>query len=253
MPRIAIISDIHGNLHALCAVMEDVQAEMCSEVVCLGDVVGYCAYPRECLDYIRSLNCHVVKGNHDEEVAREDFCRMNAVARAALKWTREQLDEDQLNWLSRLQYQRVVSSLFTIVHSSLDFPKAWNYIFNANDAKAHFMRQFSPLCFHGHTHDPKVFTCTRDYQVGEYVDFLGDMYEHGRAEFRLEEGIKYFINVGSVGQPRDRDNRACYAVYDTDTRTVTIKRVPYDIEAAQQAILAVGLPEYLAERLANGC
>ena len=90
-------------------------------------------------------------------------------------------------------------------------------------------------------------------QGGRMTALLGDMYEHGRAEFRLEEGIKYFINVGSVGQPRDRDNRACYAVYDTDTRTVTIKRVPYDIEAAQQAILAVGLPEYLAERLANGC
>ena len=94
---------------------------------------------------------------------------------------------------------------------------------------------------------------SRDYQVGEYVDFLGDMYEHGRAEFRLEEGVKYFINVGSVGQPRDRDNRACYVVYDSDARTVTFRRVAYDVEAAQQAILAVGLPEYLAERLGKGC
>lgn len=253
MPRIAVISDIHANLHALCSVMEDVQLMQCSQVVCLGDVVGYGAYPRECLDYIRSLNCHVVKGNHDDEVAREDFCRMNAVARAALKWTRDQLDREQIDWLARLQYQRVVSSAFTIVHSSLDFPKAWNYIFNANDAKAHFMRQFSPLCFHGHTHDPKVFVCSPDYQVSEYPDFLENLYGQGCSELELMDGYKYFINVGSVGQPRDRDIRACYVVYDTDARTVTFRRVPYDVEAAQQAILAVGLPEYLAERLGKGC
>jgi diadenosine tetraphosphatase ApaH/serine/threonine PP2A family protein phosphatase len=138
------------------------------------------------------------------------------------------------------------------VHSSLDFPKAWNYIFNANDAKAHFMRQFSPLCFHGHTHDPKVFVCSPDYQVSEYPDFLENLYGQGCSELALMEGYKYFINVGSVGQPRDGDPRASYVIYDVKTRTVTFRRLEYDIKSAQERVLAAGLPERLAFRLAVG-
>lgn len=252
MPRIAVISDIHANLHALCAVSEDFRAQQCSEVVCLGDIVGYGAYPVECMEYIRSLECPVVKGNHDEEVLRVNQCRMNSVARTALKWTRDQLNEEQAAWLGRLQYQRMVNSSFTIVHSSLDFPKAWNYVFNVNDAKTHFSRQFASLCFHGHTHDPKVFVCDADNIVYEDVMFQEAMYRDGVSEIALQDGFKYFINVGAVGQPRDRDVRACYVIYDTDARTVTFRRVPYDVEAACQAIRYVGLPEYLAERLGKG-
>lgn len=253
MSRIAVISDIHANLHALCSVIEDVQQMGCSQVVCLGDVVGYGAYPRECLNYIRGLNCHIVKGNHDDEVARESYDRMNYVARTALKWTREQLDDEQIEWLSRLPYQRVVLSSFTMVHASLDNLKAWNYIFNTNDARTHFSRQFMPLCFHGHTHAPKTFICSPDYQVYESSVFQAELYETGSSTIELEDGYKYFINVGSVGQPRDNDKRACYVVYDTDARTVTFRRVEYDVESACQAILDAGLPEYLAERLKKGC
>lgn len=259
MSRTAIISDIHANYHALCAVMADaLESESCSDVVCLGDIVGYNADPRRCLDYIRGLGCPVVKGNHDEEVVSPSAAKMNPIAREAMDWTRNQLDADQITWLSRLQYQRIVrpagagASTFSIVHSTLDQPKAWNYIFNINDASSNFTRQFSSLCFHGHTHIPKVFVwdgrhAFEDFEAGHSLAMKG------YAEVHPQPGLKYFINVGSVGQPRDNDVRACYGIYDTETNTVIIKRVSYDLEAAQQAVLEAGLPAYLAERLARGC
>ena len=251
MPRTAVISDIHANLHALYAVMADYQCEQCTGVVCLGDVVGYNAYPQECVNEIRALGCPVVKGNHDEEVVNLENTRMNPLARQAMEWTRSCLDEDSLNWLRRLSVQRIERSQFAMVHSSLDQPLAWNYIFNANDAATSFPRQFLPLCFHGHTHQPKVFTWDGRRSV-ERTEFWQQLREEGQAVVPLEMGLKYFINVGSVGQPRDGDPRACYAIYDSDARTVTFRRVEYDVAGAQQAVLSVGLPEYLAERLGTG-
>lgn len=259
MSRTAILSDIHANYHALCAVVEDLRAEQCTDIVCLGDVVGYNAYPRECLDYIRSLACPVVKGNHDEEVASPNTlsARMNPAARQAMEWTRAQLNEEQLAWLARLQYQRIVrppdGSSFTIVHSTLDQPKAWNYIMNADDAASNFRRQFSDMCFHGHTHVPKVFywdgtRAREDYYVMHPLYASDARY----SELQLVPGTKYFVNVGSVGQPRDHDPRACYAIYDTDRGIIAFKRVEYDLRAAQAAIRSAGLPEYLAARLESG-
>ena len=260
MSRIAVISDIHANLHALHAVMEDVQAEQCDSMVCLGDVVGYNAYPAECLDYIRSCNCDVVKGNYDSEVVVTTQMNMNDLARAAMEWTRSRLSEDQLTWLSRLQYMRMVggslpaSAKFTIVHSSLDYPKSWNYIINANDATANFRRQFTNLCFHGHTHVPRIFCMDKaSNRTFEDTDARHALYISGETQFVLNPDFKYFINVGSVGQPRDNDPRACYAIYDPENHSVKIKRVVYDVAAAQEAVRAVGLPEYLADRLARGC
>lgn len=254
MARTAIISDIHSNLHALCAVMEDIQTEQCTDMVCLGDVVGYNAYPAECVEAIRSYNCPVVKGNHDAEVSNPANLNMNEMARMAMEWTRSRLNEEQLSWLARLQYMRIVRSQFTIVHSTLDQPKAWNYIINANDATGNFRRQFSPLCFHGHTHVPKVFYF--DPGSGRtYEDFaaLEHLYVSGESEFILNPNLKYFINVGSVGQPRDNDPRACYGIYDSDYKIVKIKRVVYDVQSASDAVRMVGLPDYLAERLLRGC
>ena len=250
MPRTAVISDIHANLHALSAVIDDVQLEQCTDVVCLGDVVGYCAYPCECLDYIRSLNCPVVKGNHDAEVVADSNVNMNPIAREAMEWTRAQLGEDRLTWLARLQFQRIVRSSFTIVHSSLDQPKAWNYIINANDARGNFTRQFSPLCFHGHTHVPKVFLWNGHTAMEQ--EFAYELSQYGVVDVPLRSGTKYFVNAGSVGQPRDGDPRACYVIYDSDTATLTFKRVEYDVAAAQDAIYQAGLPPYLADRLAAG-
>lgn len=259
MSRTAIISDIHSNYHALYAVMSDAfEQERCTEVACLGDIVGYNAHPSTCLDYIRQLNCPVVKGNHDAEVVNPVYEKMNDLAREAMEWTVRQLNEEQLQWLARLQYQRIVrpsgagTSSFTIVHSTLDQPKAWNYIINANDAAGNFSRQFSQLCFHGHTHVPKVYMWDGRHSVEDF-EFKHRLVMNGYAELQPEPMYKYFINVGSVGQPRDNDPRACYAIYDSDANLVIIKRVAYDIAGAQEAIMEAGLPSYLAERLARGC
>lgn len=260
MAKIAIISDIHANYHALRAVMDDMDFMQCQrrELVCLGDVVGYNAYPSECLNEVRNLNLdrnRVVKGNHDEEVVTPSNARMNEAARRAMDWTRDQLDETQRNWLSRLQYQGIVRTdtgvSFSIVHSSLDHPKAWNYIINASDASNNFPRQFPHVCFHGHTHVPKIFVWDGKH-ASEDHESLHPLYLRGYTDFQLLPSLKYFINVGSVGQPRDNDPRACYGIYDTDLNRVIIKRVEYDIRAAQAAIRSVGLPEYLAERLEKG-
>ncbi len=255
MARIAIISDIHANYHALCAVIEDVRIMRCSEIVCLGDVVGYNAFPVECLDYIRQLGCPIVRGNHDEEVVAPTSTEMNGIARHAMDWTRSQLSGDRRDWLARLQYQRIVRTSsghsISIVHSSLDHPKNWNYIVNTNDAASNFPRQFCPLCFHGHTHVPKVFIYDGQRTIEDF-DRQQEIFTKGCTEIRPLQGMKYFINVGSVGQPRDGDSRACYGIYDTDLNLITIKRVSYDVQAAQQAIYAAGLHPYLAERLGRG-
>lgn len=255
MAKTAIISDIHANYHALSAVIEDVRAMQCTDLVCLGDVVGYNAYPSECLDYVRELKCPVVKGNHDEEVVTPSKARMNPVARQAMDWTRGQLDAPRLRWLSLLQYQRIVRTdvgkTFSIVHSSLNHPKAWNYIINASDASNNFPRQFSQMCFHGHTHVPKIFVWDGKHAEEDH-DNLHPLYLNGYTEFQPLPNHKYFINVGSVGQPRDSDPRACYGIFDTDLNLVIIKRVEYDIRAAQDAIRAANLPDYLAERLEKG-
>ncbi len=252
MPRTAIISDIHANLHALYAVIEDVKLCQGADVVCLGDIVGYNAYPHECLEYVRSLDCPVVRGNHDAEVVEESLLPMNPMARQATEWTRAQLTAEDLEWLSRLQYQRIVRSSFAMVHASLEQPKAWNYIINENDARASFARQFSPLCFHGHTHVPKVFVWDGAHSHDMGNELAGPLYYDGMVEVPLQEGYKYFVNVGSVGQPRDGDPRACYAIYDSDARSVIFRRVPYDVTAASEAVRAAGLPEYLADRLLVG-
>lgn len=270
MPRIAIISDIHANFQALCAVLEDALGkERCVCVECLGDIVGYNADPAACLERIRNLkeyyrlsaDCFVVKGNHDEGVVHPSMERMNEIAYKAIEWNRSQLNEEQLLWLSRLQYQRIVrppgsgGAPFTIVHASLDQVKNWNYMFNGNDAVNHFQKQFSPVCFHGHTHVPRVF-CWDGRHVS-CTDISGELANHGYVELDLQPGLnagyRFFINVGSVGQPRDRDWRASYGIYDTDLNVVSIKKIPYDLQGAQQAIWEAGLPGELADRLAVGC
>jgi diadenosine tetraphosphatase ApaH/serine/threonine PP2A family protein phosphatase len=164
---------------------------------------------------------------------------MNPVAAFALQWTREQLDEDQRLWLKRLRMVRQVSD-YTIVHSTLDQPVNWNYVTNRFDAMSNFSYQFTKLCFHGHTHVPKVYV--KSDKVREVT----------ADSVKIEANAKYFINAGSVGQPRDGDPRACYVIYDNESEIIVFRRVDYDMATTQEKILAAGLPEMLAERLAEG-
>jgi len=238
--RFAIFSDIHANLEALEAVLADARQRKCTHFVCLGDVVGYNANPHECLERVRELDCPTVKGNHDEQASVSRFpTDFNQLAERAIKWTRDKLTEKDKQWLRDLPFQKQVRD-FTIVHATLDTPEQWGYVFNNLDAAASFTYQHTTICFFGHTHVPMVFI--RDEGVRrELIDHV-----------RIEPAKKYFINVGSVGQPRDGNWRAAYCVYDVENNLVQQIRIKYDLATAQKKVIEAGLPRPLAERLAMG-
>ena len=238
--RFAIFGDIHANLEALQAVLADASECGCTHHVCIGDIVGYNANPRECLQIVRDLNCPVVQGNHDEQACLADSQEaFNPLADVAIRWTREQLTDDDKRWLCALRLVRQVRD-FTVVHATLDTPHQWGYVFNQLDAAASFHYQYTNLCFYGHTHSPQAYVRGESIQ-GVPLDML-----------QIESGKKYFINVGSVGQPRDGDWHASYCIYHTDKNLVELRRIEYDIYTAQDKIVDAGLPQTLADRLALG-
>lgn len=238
--RFAIFGDIHANLEALQAVLADAEAHGVTHFVCLGDVVGYNANPHECVEVVRGLGCPVVKGNHDEQASlTEELGGFNPLAEEAINWTRRHLNEEDKVWLRELKMVRQVRD-FTIVHATLDTPQKWGYVFNQLDAAASFNYQYTNICFYGHTHAPRAYI--RDGSVkSQVLDKLA-----------IESGKKYFINCGSVGQPRDGDWHAAYCLYSPGDQVVELRRIEYDIWTAQDKIVAAGLPQRLADRLALG-
>ncbi len=238
--KYAIIADIHANLEALEVVLADIKAQGCTHTACLGDVVGYGANPKECLDIIRGMNIPVVKGNHDEMCSVDaELEGFNPAAAEAVHWTRQQLSEEDCQWLRDLKYIRLVTS-FSIVHATLDAPSKWGYVFDKLAAAASFTYQNTGVCFFGHTHVPVAFVRDSTVRGGTY------------SKFKVEPGRKYFVNVGSVGQSRDGVAKATYAIYDMVEQSIELRRLDYDIATAQAKIRAAGLPERLAERLAHG-
>jgi predicted phosphodiesterase len=238
--KYAIIADIHGNLDAFQVVLEDIRAQKADHIVCLGDVVGYNAQPKECLDIVRQMNIPCVKGNHDEYCSTDNHLDgFNPHAAEAVHWTREQLDEDDKKWLRDLKYSRMAAN-FTMVHATLDAPERWGYVFDKLAAAASFPYQNTQMCFFGHTHVPVAFMRDTVVRGGTY------------SKFKVDPAKKYFINVGAVGQPRDNNPKSAYVLYDMDAQTIELRRLDYDIASAQKKILEAGLPERLAERLAFG-
>ncbi|MEM7385352.1 MAG: metallophosphoesterase family protein, partial [Verrucomicrobiota bacterium] len=238
--KFAIFGDIHANLEALEAVLLDAASQDCTHFTCIGDIVGYNANPQECMNVIQQLECPVVKGNHDEEASLDtEIVGLNPLASSALKWTRDALTEDDKIWLRNLRFVRQVRD-FTVVHATLDTPSSWGYVTNKFDAMASFNYQFTPVCFFGHTHTPRIYV--KDSGVQMLTDF----------DVSFEGAKKYFVNVGSVGQPRDGDWRSSYCVYDVPNQKVSIRRLEYDIKKTQEKILRAGLPEMLANRLTLG-
>jgi predicted phosphodiesterase len=238
--KYAIIADIHGNLDAFQVVLEDIRAQKATHIVCLGDIVGYNAQPKECLDIVRQMNIPCVKGNHDEYCSTENHLDgFNPHAAEAVHWTRAQLSEEDKKWLSELKYSRMAAN-FTMVHATLDAPERWGYVFDKLAAAASFPYQNTQMCFFGHTHVPVAFMRDTVVRGGTY------------SKFKVDPSKKYFINVGAVGQPRDNNPKSAYVIYDMDALTIELRRLEYDIASAQKKILAAGLPERLAERLAFG-
>ncbi|HEY1171234.1 MAG TPA: metallophosphoesterase family protein [Verrucomicrobiae bacterium] len=238
--KYAILADIHGNLEALQVVLEDCKAQGATHYACLGDVVGYNANPKECLDIIRGMGMPCVKGNHDEycstDTALDGF---NAHAAEAVEWTRQQLSDEDRQWLRDLKYLRLVAN-FTIVHATLDVPQRWGYVFDKLAAAASFTYQNTSVCFFGHTHVPVAFIRDTVVRGGTY------------SKFKVEPGRKYFVNVGSIGQSRDGVAKATYVIYDMNEGTIELRRLDYDIPTTQRKIIDAGLPPRLAERLALG-
>lgn len=238
--KYAVIADIHSNLEALEVVLADAKAQQCTHYCCIGDVVGYGANPRECLEIVRSMGMPCVKGNHDEYCSMDETLEgFNPHAAEAVQWTRQQLSPEDRQWLRDLKYVRLVAS-FSMVHATLDVPQRWGYVFDKLAAAASFTYQNTSVCFFGHTHVPVAFIRDSMVRGGTY------------SKFKVEPGRKYFVNVGSVGQPRDLNPKAAYVVYDLDEQTIELRRLDYDIGKAQQKILEAGLPPRLAERLAHG-
>jgi predicted phosphodiesterase len=238
--RYAIFGDVHANLEALEAVLEDAQNQGATHYVCLGDLVGYNADPSACLERVRALGCPIVKGNHDEQACETSgLAYFNPLAAKAIQWTRDRLSDEQKEWLRALKFTRLVRN-FTIVHASLDSPAGWTYVLSDLDAVSSFSYQHTQVCFYGHTHVPRAFV-----RAGRVEEVPAD-------QLTVETGKKYFLNAGSVGQPRDLDWRASYVLYSLDSQQIEWRRVPYDIEQAQRKILQSGLPERLAQRLAEG-
>jgi predicted phosphodiesterase len=238
--RTAIFGDIHANLEALEVVLADAREQGCTSYICLGDVVGYNANPRECLQIVQSLKCPVVKGNHDDYASSDSSLEsFNPLAEVAIQWTRDQLTPAEKAWLGALP---LISKLqgFTVVHASLEDPGGWGYVLNQLDAAASFSKQTTKLCFFGHTHNPRAYI--KDSSV------VGLPFEH----LVVEPDKRYFVNVGSVGQPRDGDWRAAYVVFDEEKRMIRMRRLRYDLAKTQGKILAAGLPPRLADRLAYG-
>lgn len=236
----AILGDIHGNMEALNAVLEDAENQGAKEFACVGDLVGYNANPAECMEILSGLNCVTVRGNHDHYCSNdESLGDFHPMAASVVDWTRQQLSREQLEYLRGLELSRKIAG-FTLVHSTLDMPERWGYVFDCLDADAHFNYQVTTVCFYGHTHVPVVF------------ESEGKTVRKAYSSFELEPGRKYFINVGSVGQPRDGDPRSAYVLYDMDEKRVTLRRLEYDIQSAQGKIRRAGLPDRLARRLEMG-
>jgi predicted phosphodiesterase len=238
--KYAVIADIHANLEALEVVLEDTKAQNCTHYCCVGDVVGYNANPKECLDIVRNMGMPCVKGNHDEYCSTDEALDgFNPHAAEAVNWTRKQLSLEDKKWLQDLKYVRLVAS-FSMVHATLDQPGRWGYVFDKLAAASSFTYQNTSVCFFGHTHVPVAFIRDSMVRGGTY------------SKFKVEAGKKYFVNVGSVGQSRDGVAKATYVIYDLNEQSIELRRLDYDIPKAQKKILEAGLPPRLAERLAYG-
>ncbi len=241
--KVGVISDIHGNLHALNTVLEKLDEEKVDMIICCGDVVGYGARPNECVNVIRERQIPTIAGNHDHAaLLLTDITNFNEIAKAAVLWTKKVLTEENMDWLrERALTLRDTANNAYYVHASPKEPGEWHYILTMGEARTNFNYFTEQICFIGHSHQP--FIIENDE---------GNLACPTRPEIEMKDGCRYLINVGSVGQPRDRNPRACYVIIDYEKKKLEIKRCDYNLEEAQKAINDAGLPRELAERLALG-
>jgi len=240
MTRVGVVSDIHGNLPALEAVIAALRKEKVDRIVSCGDLVGYGPWPREVISRVRELGVTGVQGNHDAAVCGVlPADHFTAAARRAIDWIRDLLGRDELEYLAGLPQTRTVEGM-SVVHGSLRGP-LWEYILDPWTAGESLRLLETQIGLFGHSHIQ-----------GGFADGGVEPIDPRRGEMDLLPGVRYLINPGSVGQPRDGDPRAAYAIVDLEKKNVIYRRVPYDISATQREIRRVGLPRDLADRLSLG-
>jgi len=239
-----IFSDVHGNLEALEALLVQIQKERPDRIFFLGDAVGYGANPSECVHQIAEIADLVLAGNHDYAAAGLTSLEFfNPLARQAMLWTQSELLPDEKLYLASLPVIIHLPQL-CLVHSSPREPKKWHYILTEQDAAENFPFFTSPICFIGHSHRVQIML----------TDRAGNCWQSLDQSILLEEGYRYIINVGSVGQPRDYDPRGAYCIYEENShqKRIQIYRFEYNISKTQHKIIQAGLPYPLAERLSFG-
>ncbi|MEE9501701.1 MAG: metallophosphoesterase family protein [Candidatus Aminicenantaceae bacterium] len=241
-----IFTDIHGNLEAFLAVLKFARRRKIDHFLFLGDMVGYGASPNEIIQKIQLLKpLSIIRGNHDKAVSEIDNVKtFNPIAASAIHWTQQNLKKNNLSYLKRLkQGPRIVNKDITICHGA-PFDED-HYIFGEFDAAEAFLHIKTQICFFGHTHFPFLYTEKDHFVEGTFI--TGDS-----SEIKIEKDVRYLINPGSVGQPRDRNTRASCAFYDSKQKKIKLYRIEYNIGEAQRKILEADLPAALAERLGLG-
>ena len=246
--RVAIISDVHSNLEALKAVLEEIEKDNISLVINLGDLVGYNANPKECVDLVQETKIISILGNHDRAATELKFAEgFNILAYQALMWSAKSLSNGHKQFLNSLEHTKVLWDRYLLFHGAPENPDA--YIFHLFQAKKvfHYMRKKTPgvrISFFGHTHHRAVWQRDIRGKVSK-VEIAND-------HLVLDAEQMYLINPGSVGQPRQKQWKASYLVYTNEPETIHFRSVAYDVHSAQNKIRQAHLPEYLAERLESG-
>lgn len=249
--RYAILSDIHSNLEALTAVLDQLSGERIDRYLCLGDLIGYGADPEACLERLRAVAAVSVCGNHEWAcLGKLDPRWFNESARASMLWTRERLNFADLDYLRRLPLT-LTEEPYTLVHSTLNHPDRFEYLVDLAHAIDTAKTCRTTYCFVGHTHVPLLFEYDTGSRSAKRVCAAAEELAAG-VSLGDPASMRYVINPGSVGQPRDGDPRASCAVLDIEAQTLSIRRVAYDVPAAQRKIREAGLPAFLADRLAMG-
>ncbi len=239
--RYGIIADIHGNLEAFETALGALSREKIDRYLCVGDIVGYGANPRECIKMTKALGAVSVRGNHDAACSGlTDTGCFNKSARKAVIWTKQNLKKDDLAFLkgAGLTYR---NERLTLVHGTLQEPAKFHYMTDGVAAGGTLNLMKTDICFVGHTHVPGIFSIKN-----------GRLKYFCKEKTKISKGERLIVNAGSVGQPRDGDPRLCYCVYDADALTVELKRLAYDVEKAQRKTLKAALPSFFAYRLGAG-
>lgn len=240
--RYAVMSDIHGNLTALDRALEFAQSQSYDALVCLGDIVGYGAEPNRCCERIRDIADVIIIGNHDNAaVGNMKMDYFNVYAREALQWTMNELKPSCKSFLSTCSFTADIDDALC-VHASPYEPENWHYVTSRIDALAAFQAFSKKICFIGHSHYPLLAIENGNKIVLQSVP----------PNMNFKDNQRYIVNVGSVGQPRDGDPRACVGLYDSTAKTYEFFRLDYDINKAQHHMQQKGLPAFLISRLEKG-